>query len=80
VIESSTIDELINERDELLRENNNLRQENQEMAELLAEYERGMTTTTELIRDYAVYPFFLVVSNIKTVSIVHPNNSNTPGL
>ena len=51
------MDELINERDELLRENQNLRQENQEMAELLAEYERGMEATTELIRDHAVLSF-----------------------
>ena len=63
-LETSTIDELINERDELLRENQSLRQENQEMAELLAEYERGMEATTELIRDHAVLSLFSPSSNI----------------
>jgi hypothetical protein len=51
---STAIDEVLAERDELLRENQSLRQENQEMGELLKEYERGLESTTELIRDHAV--------------------------
>lgn len=53
--EPNAIDELVSERDELVRENAALRQENQEMARLLKEYEKGMETTTSLIRDHAVY-------------------------
>jgi len=47
------MDELLNERDELVRENSGLRQENQELSELLKDYEKGLETTTSLIRDQA---------------------------
>ena len=62
IAESNTIDELLIERDELLRENQSLRLENQEMAELLKDYERGLESTTELIRDHAVLSLSLVCS------------------
>jgi regulator of replication initiation timing len=52
--ESKAMDELLNERDELVRENSALRQENQELSELLKDYEKGLETTTSLIRDQAV--------------------------
>ena len=53
-LETNTIDELLDEREELLRKNERLRLENQEMAELLKEYEKGLESATDAIRDHAV--------------------------
>ena len=73
--ESSVIDELLAERDELLRENVTLRQENQEMSELLKEYEKGLETTTELVRDHSVRNC-LGVCLFDVVSDVYPRHTN----
>jgi hypothetical protein len=53
-LDPNAIDELLAERDELVHENAALRQENQHLADLLKDYEKGIETTTQLIRDHAV--------------------------
>jgi regulator of replication initiation timing len=72
--ESKAMDELLNERDELVRENSGLRQENQELSELLKDYEKGLETTTSLIRDQAVPS--LIRTKLIIVPSLHPNNPN----
>lgn len=77
------IDELLVERDELLRENQSLKQENQEMAELLKDYERGMESTTEIIREHAVgLPLFYMATSCSRhlVSSVDSNYADSSRL
>jgi hypothetical protein len=69
------MDELLIERDELLRENQNLRQENQELADLLKDYEKGLETSTSLIRDQAVIPSFLFLIEVPSLYSHEPNPS-----
>jgi hypothetical protein len=73
--ESKAMDELLIERDELLRENQNLRQENQELADLLKDYEKGLETSTSLIRDQAVIPFPSLLIKVSSLYSNEPDPS-----
>lgn len=56
-IETKDMEGLFNEREELLRENQSLRIENQELADLVKCFEKGVETSTKLVRDHAVFFF-----------------------